>query len=479
MSKKQFIIGMLFSSLLGGLIVLIGLSFMDNGSQNSTGFYNSNNLPRSTSFDDISTEGKKYIVPEGINFVKASREVVPAVVHITNSQVSSRRYGRLFRRGERGMRQSTGSGVIISEDGYIVTNNHVVENADQLEVRLDDNRRIQAELIGTDPDTDLALIKVDAGSLPYVDFGDSDQVDIGEWVLAVGNPFDLNNTVTAGIVSAKARNINLIRSSGNEYGIESFIQTDAVVNRGNSGGALVNLDGQLIGINTAIATNTGTFNGYSFAVPSILVKKVMDDLLEFGVVQRGLLGVRIRDAGGLETEELSGVFISSVNTGGAADAAGLRSEDVIIGVGEREIKTTSQLQEMIARYRPGDDVLVKYKRNGKLKETTLTLKNLANSIAVVEKELLPSFEIEGAKFQDVDENLRQRMDIRGGAQLVELGNGAWANSRVKENFIITKIGEETVENIEELQKILEAKDKDFYVLGKYPNGEKEYYRIDW
>lgn len=479
MSKKQFIIGMLFSSLLGGLIVLVGLSFMDNGSQNPNGLYNSNNLPRSTSFDDISTEDKKYIVPEGINFVKASREVVPAVVHITNSQVSSGRYGRLFRRGDRRMRQSTGSGVIISEDGYIVTNNHVVENADQLEVRLDDNRRIQAELIGTDPDTDLALIKVDAGSLPFVDFGDSDQIDIGEWVLAVGNPFDLNNTVTAGIVSAKARNINLIRSGGNEYGIESFIQTDAVVNRGNSGGALVNLDGQLIGINTAIATNTGTFNGYSFAVPSILVKKVMDDLLEFGVVQRGLLGVRIRDAGGLDTEELSGVFISSVNAGGAADVAGLKSEDVIIGVGEREIKTTSQLQEMIARYRPGDDVLVKYKREGKLKETTLTLKNLANSIAVVEKELLPSFEIEGAKFQDVDENLKLRMDIRGGAQLVELGNGAWANSRVKENFIITKIGEETVENIAELQKILETKDKDFYVLGKYPNGEKEYYRIDW
>jgi serine protease Do len=479
MSKRQFILGMLFSSLLGGLIVLVGLSFMDDGSQNSNGFYNSNNLPRTTSFNDIPTEAKKYIVPEGINFVKASSEVVPAVVHITNSQVSSGKYGRLFRRGDRGVRQSTGSGVIISEDGYIVTNNHVVENADQLEVRLDDNRRIQAELIGTDPDTDLALIKVDAGSLPYVDFGDSDQVDIGEWVLAVGNPFDLNNTVTAGIVSAKARNINLIRSGGNEYGIESFIQTDAVVNRGNSGGALVNLEGQLIGINTAIATNTGTFNGYSFAVPSILVKKVMDDLLEFGVVQRGLLGVRIRDAGGLDTEELTGVFVSSVNAGGAADVAGLKSQDVIIGVGEREIKTTSQLQEMIARYRPGDDVLVKYKRDGKLKETTLTLKNMANSIAVVEKELLPSFEIEGAKFQDIDETVLRRMGIRGGAKLVELGNGAWSKSRVKENFIITKIGEESVRNIAELQKILETKDKDFYVLGKYPNGEKEYYRIDW
>jgi len=478
MSKRQFVIGMLFSSLLGGLIVLIGVSFIDGTGQNLNGTYGSSNIPQTTSFNEISTEPKNYIVPEGINFVKASSEVVPAVVHITNSQVSSGRYGRLFRRGNRGVYQSTGSGVIISEDGYIVTNNHVVEGADKLEVRLDDNRRIEAELIGTDPDTDLALIKIDAGVLPYVDFGNSDQVSIGEWVLAVGNPFDLNNTVTAGIVSAKARNINLIRN-GNDYGIESFIQTDAVVNRGNSGGALVNLEGELIGINTAIATSTGTFSGYSFAVPSVLVKKVMDDLLEFGVVQRGLLGVRIRDAGGLGTKELTGVLISSVNKGGAADEAGLRSEDVIIGVGEREIKTTSELQEIIARYRPGDNVLVKYKRNGDFKETTLTLKNMANSTAVVEKETFPSFEIEGAKFQDISENLKRSLRIRGGAQLIDLGSGAWAKSKVRKNFIITKVGEELIENIAELEKILESKDRDFYVLGKYPSGEKEYYRIDW
>ncbi len=478
MSKRQFVLGMLASSLMGGLIVLIGISFMDNGGTGQTSLYNSTNLPQTTRFNDISEEPKKYIVPEGINFVNASNEVVPAVVHITNtSSAGSGRFGQLFRRGDR-LRQSTGSGVIISKDGYIATNNHVVEDAEQLMVRLDDNRRIEAELVGTDPDTDLALIKVDAGELPYVKFGDSDNVDIGEWVLAVGNPFDLNNTVTAGIVSAKARNINIINTE-NRYGIESFIQTDAVVNRGNSGGALVNLDGELIGINTAIATNTGTFNGYSFAVPSILVKKVMDDLLEFGVVQRGLLGVTIRDAAGVGTKELSGVLINQVSPGGAADEAGLRQEDVIIAVDDREVKTVSELQELIARHRPGDQVQIKYKRSGDERLADLVLKNLSNSTEVVVKEIPLSFSIEGAKFQDINDNIRARLRIRGGAQLVELGRGAWRRSGVKENFIITKVGEENIKDITELEEILEKKDKDFYVMGKYPNGEKEYYRIDW
>ena len=279
-SKRQFFLGVLASSLLGGLIVLLGISLLGVGtSGGSSDFDQTTSL--STSLAEIDKSPRNYVVPEGINFIKASRSAVPAVVHITNTSAPSSRSGRwskLFGR-ERRVRQSTGSGVIISIDGYIVTNYHVVEDADELEVRLDDNRRLGAELIGTDPDTDLALIKIKAGDLPFVDFGDSDQVEIGEWVLAVGNPFDLNNTVTAGIVSAKARNINLISGTQNRYGIESFIQTDAVVNRGNSGGALVNLDGDLIGINTAIATTTGTFSGYSFAVPSILVKKVMDDLL--------------------------------------------------------------------------------------------------------------------------------------------------------------------------------------------------------
>ncbi len=319
MGKRQLIMAMLASSLLGGLIVLLGMSVLGGGSSSTTPLQG--NTIATARYDEVNTAPRNYVVPEGINFIKASSESVPAVVHITNTmEVSGSNWSRVFR-GNRRARQSTGSGVLISADGYIATNFHVVEDADELEVRLDDNRRLEATLVGTDRDTDLALIKVEAQNMPFVQFGDSDNVQIGEWVLAVGNPFDLNNTVTAGIVSAKARNINLISGLQNQYGIESFIQTDAVVNRGNSGGALVNMEGELIGINTAIATYTGTFIGYSYAVRSILVKKVMDDLLEFGSVQRGLLGIQIRDAEGVGTSELSGVWIREITPGGAGGVA--------------------------------------------------------------------------------------------------------------------------------------------------------------
>jgi S1-C subfamily serine protease len=393
--------------------------------------------------------------------------------------------GRFFRGGRRS-RQSTGSGVLISHDGYIATNYHVVEDADELEVRLDDNRRLEATLIGTDKDTDLALIKVNTQDMPYVSFGNSDEVSIGEWVLAIGNPFDLNNTVTAGIVSAKARNINLISGVRNQYGIESFIQTDAVVNSGNSGGALVDLDGKLIGINTAIATNTGTFSGYSFAVPSMLVKKVMDDLLEFGAVQRGLLGIQIRDAEGLGTSELSGVWIRSITPGGAAEAANLKVNDVIVGIDDKEVKTTSRLQELVALKRPGDAVLVTFKRDGDLLESTLTLRRREQMMNEIERlsesldnEIPLSFEIEGAQFRDVSQSIQDNLRIEGGVQIKELGRGAWKKSGVKEGFIITKVGEEDIMSISDLESILETKDDDFYVLGKYPDGKKHYYRIDW
>lgn len=480
-SKRQFFFGVMASSLLGGLIVLIGLQLLKSevGGDQING---KTSQPVRTSFDDIAPTPKSYIVPEGINFVKASRAIVPAVVHITNrSKVKSRSrsWSRMF--GEGRMRQSTGSGVLISYDGYIATNYHVVEDADELEVRLDDNRRIDARVVGVDPDTDLALIKIDAGAaLPFVDFGDSDYVEIGEWVLAVGNPFDLNNTVTAGIVSAKARNINLISGQRNQYGIESFIQTDAVVNRGNSGGALVNLEGELIGINTAIATNTGTFNGYSFAVPSILVKKVMDDLLEFGEVQRGLLGVQIRDAEGRFTDELSGVFVSRVTPGGAADEAGIISEDVIVGIDDREVRTTSELQEFVARKRPGDQIKVKFKRDGDEKEVSLSLMKKEGYVAAMNpEEATATYQIEGAVFTDVSNQTKRDLRVEGGVQLSKMEEGAWKEAGIEEGFVITKVGDEDIENLEEFQQTLDAKKRDFYVMGKYPNGEKEYYKIDW
>ncbi|KYG78694.1 Do/DeqQ family serine protease [Roseivirga ehrenbergii] len=495
MSKRQFILGMLASSLLGGLVVLVGLSFF-GGSESVNGSFSLNRSNSvATSFGTISDEPHDYSVPAGVNFIEASRKIVPAVVHITNREEikgTSSRWRRLLRNGVK-FRESTGSGVLISEDGYITTNYHVVEGADELEVRLDDNRRLKAEIIGADPDTDLALIKIKAKGMPYIDFGNSDQVEVGEWVLAVGNPFDLNNTVTAGIVSAKARNINLITgNTDNQYGIESFLQTDAVVNRGNSGGALVNLQGELIGINTAIATNTGTFSGYSFAVPSILVKKVMDDLLEFGEVKRGLLGVTIRDADGVGTVELSGVRIMGVSPGGAADEAGLKEEDVITGVDGKEVKTTSQLQELIARKRPGDAVSISYKRKGDDRETSLKLQN-RESLAVIDlpepglifekedgvSENTVTYEIAGAVFKDLSGQLKKSLNLESGVHLSQLGEGAWKASGVKEGFVVTKVGDDDITSLEQFQKIIDTKTKDFFVMGKYPNGEKEYYRITW
>ncbi|WP_421987527.1 S1C family serine protease [Roseivirga sp.] len=480
-SKKQFFLALLASSCLGGLIVLIGMSVLTDG---QIGPSNSDDLSASvtTSFNKIDETPRDYTVPEGINFIKASRAAVPAVVHITNTtrpSSGSRSWSKLL--GRRGrVRQSTGSGVIISPDGYIVTNYHVVEDADELEVRLDDNRRIEADLIGVDEDTDLALIKIKAGGdLDFVEFGDSDQVEIGEWVLAVGNPFDLNNTVTAGIVSAKARNINLISGQRNQYGIESFIQTDAVVNRGNSGGALVNLDGGLIGINTAIATNTGTFSGYSFAVPSILVKKVMDDLLEFGEVKRGLLGVQIMDADGRGTDELSGVLIRGVSPGGAADEAGIKDNDVIVGIDERPIKTTSELQEFVARKRPGDEIMVQFKRDGYVKEASLTLREKVELISRDPEEIKFTYKIEGATFAGLSDRLKYALRVEGGVQLLELGDGAWKEAGIKEGFIITKVGDRDITELEQFQNLLDAKKRDFYVMGKYPEGEKEYFKIDW
>jgi Do/DeqQ family serine protease len=480
-SKRQFFLGILASSILGGGLVLFGIGFFsDVANQQSATTYNTN--PVRSSFEELDDRPKNYIVPEGINFVKASRASVPAVVHITNRtkiKGRSRTWSRMF--GDRRYQQSTGSGVLISNDGYIATNYHVVEDADELEVRLDDNRRVDATVIGVDPDTDLALIRINAGdNLPFVNFGDSDQVEIGEWVLAVGNPFDLNNTVTAGIVSAKARNINLISGQRNQYGIESFIQTDAVVNRGNSGGALVNLEGQLIGINTAIATNTGTFNGYSFAVPSILVKKVMDDLLEFKEVRRGLLGVQIRDAEGRYTEELSGVYVTRVTPGGAADLAGIENEDVIIGIDNRTVRTTSELQEFVARKRPGDEINVRFKRKGDEKEVLLTLMKKENYVtAVSSEEVTLTYQIEGSTFTDVNANTQEELRISGGVQLSALEDGAWKEAGIEEGFVITKIGDEDIEDLEQFQQILDTKIRDFYVMGKYPDGEKEYYKIDW
>ncbi|MBA2745933.1 MAG: trypsin-like peptidase domain-containing protein, partial [Flavisolibacter sp.] len=313
-----------------------------------------------------------------LEFVEASESTVPAVVHVTTTYGATSSNNQSYNPfqdffwGDRGSRNptpamSSGSGVIISEDGYIVTNNHVVANSDKVEITLNDKRTLLAKVIGTDPSTDLALLKIDEKGLPFIPYGNSDVVRVGEWVLAVGNPFNLTSTVTAGIVSAKARNIHILPDQ--QFPIESFIQTDAAVNPGNSGGALVNTNGDLIGINTAIASNTGAYTGYSFAIPVNMVKKVVDDLLEYGNVQRGFIGVNIRDIDSKFAVEkgiksLKGVYVAGITEGGAAASAGIREGDIITKISGNNVNTSPELQEQVSRFRPGDKVEVTLVREG-------------------------------------------------------------------------------------------------------------------
>ena len=370
--------------------------------------------------------------------------------------------------------------MIISQDGYIVTNNHVIDQADEIEVLLNDNRSYPAKIVGTDPTTDLALLKVEEKGLPYLSFGNSDNVRIGEWVLAVGNPFEFRSTVTAGIVSQKARNINILR--GSDLSIEAFIQTDAAVNPGNSGGALVDLRGNLVGINTAIATHTGSFEGYSFAVPAALVKKVMDDLLEFGVVQRALLGVSIVDVNAQLAEDqgldiLTGVYIARVNEGSSADDAGIQEGDVIIEVGDVEVKNVSELQEQIARKRPGDKVMVKFMRDGREQTVSTTLKNTMGNTQIVEAR--NSMVIEGSTFEEVSDEEKEELEIDGGAKLMSLGNGKWKSAGIEEGFIVTNVDKRTINNVQDLRNALLNKSGGTLIEGIYPNGEEAFYGIGW
>jgi Do/DeqQ family serine protease len=491
MNKKQFFLGVILAALIGGIVALAGVGFLTKPNS-STNFTEKQN----TSFVNW-LSNDKFTVPDGINFVASAEQVTPAVVHVTSRITLQGQRGvdpleELFgfrspspRQEEPREGRGFGSGVIISEDGYIVTNNHVIDKASTVSITLEDNRRYTARVIGTDPTTDLALLKIDEEGLPFVQFGNSDEAQIGEWVLAVGNPFNLNSTVTAGIISAKARNIGILRDEVNNLQVESFIQTDAVVNRGNSGGALVNLAGELIGINTAIASQTGTFTGYSFAVPSSIVKKVMDDLLEFGTVQRGLLGIQIQDVSpeleeyiGEEIDAIRGVYVAEVNEGSGGEDAGLQKGDVIIGIDDANTFNTSQLQERVARKRPGDNVEVTFLRNGKEMNTTATLKNFSGDTKVVVKETPKVTEYNGVSFEDVRSSMRERLQIEGGAAIISLDNEAWREAGVLEGFIVTRIGRTTINNAEDLVKTLkELEGEEVSILGVYPNGQRSYFDL--
>ena len=377
--------------------------------------------------------------------------------------------------------RSGGSGVIISADGYIVTNNHVIEDATKLKVKLNDGRTFDAKLIGTDPTTDVALIKIDEENLPTLAFGNSNDLRLGEWVLAIGSPFDLQSTITAGIVSAKARQLGVIPD---ELRVESFIQTDAAVNPGNSGGALVNIRGELVGINTVIKSSTGSYVGYSFAVPETIVRKVVVDLKEYGVVQRAMLGIRYRAIDDLFIEQLGeelgisktgGLYVDEVVEGGAAEDAGLRKGDIITAVDGKKVNDASSMSEQMAQYRPGDKISIEYDRNGTAKKAQVTLKNKVGKAEPVTADTKDVAEALGGKFADVSQSLREKLEIRGGVQVTSVErDGLLAQSGVKEGFVITYINDRPITSLKDLDRVGDEVES---IDGVYTNGRAMRYVI--
>jgi serine protease Do len=477
MKRTIFILVIILAASIGGIIgAFFTIRFFDFS---NTGYTSIEKRQQSmlTSYSGDSI----YRIPKELNFLGTTKGVIPGVVHIRTSygpgDFSLNPLESFFEMPSR----SSGSGVIISDDGFIVTNNHVIEDASNIEVVMNNNQRYYAKLVGTDPTTDLALLKIRAKNLPFIKYGDSDRITPGEWVLAVGNPFDLNSTVTAGIVSAKARNIGILRDRNNLQ-VESFIQTDAAVNPGNSGGALVNLKGELIGINTAIATSSGSYQGYSFAIPVSLVKKVMDDLLEFGKVQRGLLGIQIADLNASLAEELKinrsqGVIINRVNEGSAASAAGLSMHDVIVGIDGHAVTSVSELQELVARNRPGAEIKVDFLRGSNTKQLMVKLKNSDGNEMMSKREVRSEWN--GALMEDVPFKELAGLQLEGGVRLRSIGEGKWKDAGVKEGYIISHIDKIAVDNLEDMNQILDFKKGGILVEGYYPDGQKAVFGIDW
>ena len=452
------------------------------------------------------SEGATYAAGQPVDLTVAAEKALPCVVHIKylqNSKIQevemrSDPFGDMFDPfdffGQRGQGQNqrrkvqtpkkegAGSGVLISTDGYIVTNNHVVEGADELTVTLNDNREFSARIIGTDKATDLALIKIHGKDLPAIKVASSDDIRVGEWVLAIGHPFNLRATVTAGIVSAKARSLGA-------NGVEAFIQTDAAINAGNSGGALVNVKGELIGINAMLYSQTGNFTGYGFAIPTTIMNKVVADLKQFGTVQRGLIGIRGMDARNYIDQQKEqqkevdlgtndGIYVSEVSDDGAAQEAGLMSGDVITAVNGQKVTKMAELQEILATKRPGDKVKVDYLRKKAKKSAEIVLKNEQGNTKVVKD---ADLDILGSTFREINEQEKQQLDITYGVKVMKVGNGKFKNCGVPSGFIIQKVNETSVKTINELNAVVKEASKSkspvLYIQGVYPSGKKGYFAV--
>lgn len=477
--------------ILGGLLPL-GVYLMINSTSPSFNAMNQNNdlqtnIPTSqVNFLPSELDGK-------LDFTKASAESVHSVVHVKTKTIRSfvQRdpfYEFFYGPGAGGREYKqygagSGSGVIVTEDGYIVTNNHVIQDANEVTVTLDDNTTYDAKIIGTDPSTDLAVLKIEKSNLRAMPLGNSDQVQVGQWVLAVGNPFNLNSTVTAGIVSAKARNINIIGSNNqdnNVIPIESFIQTDAAVNPGNSGGALINVNGELIGINTAIASETGNYAGYSFAIPSELVAKVMHDLIDYGIVQRGFLGVQIQEITQelMDAEKLKdakGVYVAGVNNGSAADKAKIKKGDVILKIGANEITSVSKLQEEVGRRRPGDNIPVTIRRGDEELVLDVMLRDKDGGTKITTKEESNATSALGATFTELTKEEKKELGISNGVKISSIATGKLRSVGLTEGTVITKVNNEDVTSVKQLVEYLSNKNNKGILLEVVTkSGKKDY-----
>ena len=448
---------------------------------NYAGFYGNNNVPGNP-----------------VDFTAAATSATPAVVHIktktkarqtSNNQRQQSPYGDMF--GGDMFEQffnaprtipeqaASGSGVFVSADGYIVTNNHVVDGADEINVTLTNKRTYKATVIGTDPSSDLAVIKIDGDKFPYLIYGNSDELKLGQWVLAIGYPLNLDVTVSAGIVSAKARSIN-INQRQSKTPVESFIQTDAAVNPGNSGGALINTNGELVGINSAIASATGSYTGYSFAIPVNLTRKVVADLVEFGEVQRAFIGVSIQDLDGKlakekSINEIKGVYVRGIVEGGSGSEAGIKEGDVITKVGDIEVNNKPELMEQISRYRPGNKINVTIKRNNQQKVIPVVLKNKNGNTDVVLKSKVEVISTLGASFEEPDKDEMKQLNIENGLRITKLSSGKLLSAGIKEGFIITSVDKKKISSIDDVRATLENKKGGVLIEGVYPNGMRAYY----
>ena len=449
-----------------------------------------------------------------VDLTQAAENSLHAVVHIKSTQQAKEQtvtvrdpfaeiFGDIFGNGGRQQRRvqtqprvGFGSGVIISKDGYIVTNNHVIDGADEIIVKLNDNREFKGRMIGTDPNSDLALVKIEGDDFPTIPVGDSDALKVGEWVLAVGNPFNLTSTVTAGIVSAKARTLGVYGIGG----VESFIQTDAAINQGNSGGALVNAKGELVGINAVLSSPTGAYAGYGFAIPTSVMTKVVSDLKQYGTVQRALLGIKgtslagdgdmmsdqpIDKSGATLSDKrkefgvVDGVWVREIVDGGSAAGSDIKVDDVIIGIDGKKVQNFADLQEAIAQHRRGDKVTVKVMRDKKEKNINITLKNEQGTTKIVKD---AGMEILGAAFKELPDDLKKQLNLGYGLQVTGVTSGKMADAGVRKGFIILKANDQPMRKVSDLEEVMKAAVKSpnqvLFLTGVFPSGKRGYYAVD-